>query len=225
MNSAMRTIKFIALTAAAIVALVGCKDELYIYNSATLDYAGRFVVTQLIADLGSGVELGDTAVMHDELHIYNTAADVASDIWVDFKKGGIKAKQTISGSPESFSSSQWGVNMSAIELGDKLPLTVAAGRDTSIDGVAEAAMRITSAAIVKGGAVSPGGNTVDALNTQVELCEAKVFYKSVLRAKSVWADSTKAEYGWQYSHIEPDESTASPVKISGYRYTGLPEDE
>ena len=214
------------LTVATIVALVSCESRPELYNSATLDYAGRFVMTEFTIARGDYGLPGDgdtTLVIDDELAIYNTTADVANEIWVKCDGLDVYAKQTISGSPESFTS-QWGVNMKGIVAADDLPLTLAAGRDTIIDSVDDAAMRIVLASIVKNGTTSPGGNTVDALNAKVEFCQAKVFYKSLLRDKSVWADSTIAEYGWKFSHIEAYDGTAYSFVINGYRYTGLPED-
>lgn len=223
----MRTIKFIALAIAASAALVACKSEPWIYNSATLDYAGRFVMYDLNGD---GADLSGY-LGGEELRIYNTAADVATEIWLDDAQHffPFKAKLSISGSPSNFASTAPGVNIIAIS--ENVPGTVlgAGVRDTVLAMSGKYAcpveVSIASAQIVKGGAQSIGGNTADALNIELKLSYGYIVYESVVKARNLWADSTVAEYGWEYRAAIPVHSNDETYTIKAYRYTGMPEDK
>lgn len=223
----MRTIKIIALAIAAAAALVACKSDPYIYNSATLDYAGRFVVYDLSLD---GKDYS-SSLEGEELRIYNSAADVATEIWLDDADQyfPFKAKLSISGSPSSFASTAPGVNTIAINenmpgtvLGAGVLDTVLAKHGKSNSPVEVA---IASAQIIKDGAQSIGGNTADALNIELKLTYGYIVYESVVKARNLWADSTVAEYGWEYRSVIPVSSTVKNYSIKAYRYTGMPEDK
>lgn len=245
----MIRLKKLALAIVVIAALFGCKSEPYIYNSAVVDYSGRFVLTEVIIEpdtfriLGVPVAKPNLQLEGEELRIYSTSADVATEIWVQCDKFKIKSKQTINGTPESFTSSGFEVNMipvnyilsgnSSSPKVTKLPLFNEAKADTSLlisdatSNYCDAGMRIIEASIVKGGATSFGGNPVDLLTAKIALCNGTAFFNSMLRDSSLWTDPYKKvpDYGWQYKGVEFIDSTAYEVTIKGYRYTGLPEDE
>lgn len=223
----MRTIKFIALAAAAAAALVACESKPYIYNSATLEYAGRYVMYELDGD---GEDL--TGYLEgEELRIYNSAADVATEIWLDDPNHffPFKAKLSISGAPSGFASTAPGFSVTAVENFYPGTVTSAGMRDTvrakkgSTDYPVEVA--IVNAQIVKDGAKSIGGNTADALNMELKLTYGYIVYESVVKARNLWADSTVAEYGWEFRNVISDPKTAETYKIKAYRYTGMPEDK
>lgn len=218
----MRTIKIIALAIAAVAALVACKSEPWIYNSATLDYAGRYVMYDLSED---GKSLNGY-LEGQELRIYSTAADVATEIWLDDAQHlfPFKAKLSISGSPSSFASTAPGVNILAITQGTPGVVFGAGVRDT-ITVKYPVEVSIASAQIVKDGTQSIGGNTADALNIELKLTYGAIVYESVVKARNLWADSTVAEYGWEYRTTIPKASKVENYSIKAYRYTGMPEDK
>lgn len=84
--------------------LSSCHEDVDNWDSATLDYSGRYVI-KLLSEDGQEVYLDYDGT---EIQIYNTAANVANEIWLDDMKAlfPLKSKFFLEGTPAGFSSAQ-----------------------------------------------------------------------------------------------------------------------
>ncbi|MDR1022273.1 MAG: hypothetical protein LBL94_03230 [Prevotellaceae bacterium] len=233
-----------ALSIFACAALASCDNELDNWYSETFSYSGRFAVATACAEYDSD----NTAVADGlEVLIYNTADNVADEIWIDFSVAGApqKGKFKVTGAPAEALCAQVAENISSStyyidtdyglapfdpSYADYFRVPAAAGEPN--DG-AQLYTRITLGVlkILPGAATSIGGNVVDSIYLTVTLHHAYMKFESVQTDSEGWADPAVPEFEWL-----PKLGTNEPVPaddedfpdehwtISGYRYTGYPED-
>lgn len=218
-----KNLLYIAL-AIGLTTLFSCQEELEIWDSATLDYSGRFVY-QVLDETGQTLY-----VDYDSEHIlsiYNTSSNEANNVWIDEGSAfPFKCKQTLTGDPTAFASESLNFDdlensVPAVALPTSKP--TAAGQETT---VARYAVRVgvEDAKILKGAATTIGGNAADSLYMEVIIYSGNVTFTSYEKPQSLWADPLVPEYGWELTSVAYDNTLDESYIIAGHRYTGFPED-
>ncbi|GHT24550.1 hypothetical protein AGMMS4957_17760 [Bacteroidia bacterium] len=234
--------KKIILFAVACTAFIftSCDNELDNWNSATYEYAGRFVVAATCQEFP-----GKSAIIEkgNEIYLYNTASNITNEIWLDDVSGKfpLKSKFSLTGNASGFSAAAAGENVNSRVFiynatygeyilfspsnADDFPVATAAGQTN--DGIQE----YTRATLQEGkiqpkAATSIGGNVTDGIYLKLTLHTDKVQFQSYLLPAADWETPGVAEYGWE---LVPNSKTVDVSKdehwtIAGYRYTGYPED-
>ncbi|MDR2042720.1 MAG: hypothetical protein LBP98_10500 [Tannerella sp.] len=228
------------MVACAFLTLASCDNELENWNSATYAYDGRYVVAAVCQEKPSKnaiIEKGN------EIYLYNTAANIANEIWLEDVSGKfpLKCKLQLNGNPANFSGTATAENVQSkyfiynaeadayVEFADAnagdFPAAGAAGQ--SADGTREY-VRITleEGQIQPASATTVGGNIADGIALKFTLHTDLVKFVSYELPAEEWSDPSQPEYGWQ---LVPNSNTADPGKdehwtLTGYRYTGYPED-
>ena len=230
--------KKIVLYVCIVACMVSCYGELDNWYSGTSKFDGRFVVSsscQEYPSKGAIIEDGN------EIYIYNTAANVANEIWLDDVSGKfpLKSKLNLNGTSENFSGTATvdnikskffiyngseDIEFSSVNKGD-FPVATASGQQC--DGYQEyVRMTLDEGQIRLNGTTTPGGNKVDGIQLKITLHTDNVKFISVLTPADEWEDSSVPEYAWT---VQAGSNSPNPAKVehwtlSGYRYTGYPED-
>ena len=81
---------------------ISCQQDIEIWNSATIDYSGRYVI-KIINEKQEVIHHYDGK----EVRIYNTSKNIENELWIDDvgKLLPLKSKFILSGTPASFASS------------------------------------------------------------------------------------------------------------------------
>ncbi len=221
----MKNFLYLIFSIISITSLVSCEEELELWDSSALEYAGRYVVelqaedqSETYYDYGYGMEID----------LYNTAADVENEIWFEDLHSDIplKVKLFLDGSPESFMSKSLefddlGINWDHIDLPSDEPtdagLTVTEDRDYLRAGVVEGKL-------LKEAATTIGGNVADSVYVKIVLKSGSATFESNAYPEEQWADPSIPEYFWEYVSMDYDATLDETYVISGHRYTGFPED-
>jgi hypothetical protein len=235
-----RAVLYLGIAVGAFFTFASCDNELKNWNSATYEYDGRYVVASVCREKPSKnaiIEKGN------EIYLYNTATNAANEIWLEDVSGKfpLKCRLQLNGNAAGFSgtatventrsgyfiySAEAGayVEFIAANAGD-FPVAEAAGR--SCDGVQEY-VRITleEGKIQPASATTVGGNISDGIYLAFTLHTDNVKFVSYELPAEEWSEPDKPEYGWQ---LVPGSNVADPGKdehwtLTGYRYTGYPED-
>lgn len=232
--------KKIVLYLSVVACMVSCYEELDNWYSETFNYDGRFVVSSACQEFPS-----KGAIIEDgnEIYIFNTAANVPNDIWLDDVSGKfpLKSKLTLNGTPDNFSGTAKVQNVSSkyfifnedegeyVEFspGNSADFPEATAAGQLCDGYQEyAEMTLDEGKIKPKGATSPGGNVVDGIELKITLHTDNVKFTSVLVPEDDWEDPAVPEYTWsvQTGSNSPDPTKVEHWTLAGYRYTGYPED-
>ena len=232
--------KKIVLYLSMVVCVVSCNEELDNWYSQTFNYDGRFVVSSVCQEFPS-----KSAIIEDgnEIYLYNTAANVANEVWLDDVSGKFpfKSKLILNGNPDNFSGTETVGNINSkifiynedeeeyVEFSPgnsaDFPVVNAAGQ--LCDGYQEyVRMSLDEGKIQPKGATSPGGNVVDGIQLKITLHTDNVKFISVLVSEDDWKDPDVPEYEWKFQSgsNSPDPTKVEHWTLSGYRYTGYPED-
>ncbi|MDR2466579.1 MAG: hypothetical protein LBD35_04225 [Prevotellaceae bacterium] len=224
------------LRIAAIIALctliLSCQRELDNWHSETFDYSGRFVYAQ--EDAGLHIEDGY------EIHIYNSSANIASEIWIDDASGlfPFKGKFKVTGAPADFSGEKTKNEKATLQFfnGSRYvnftqASALAYRRPTAagqrLDGYAEYAhVTLDAGKIIPNGATTIGGNRSDSLYLKISLHSSETEFVSYEIDSKLWTVPGVPEYEWKH---DPDIDRHDPdadesYELKGYRYTGYPED-
>jgi hypothetical protein len=201
----------------------------------TFDYAGRFttgieciqyppyppIEGEVYYDIHDAVAEGI------EFQIYNSAANVADEIWIKdiVEFFPFRAKFKITGTPAAFKSAADGENQheELIELPNNPPT---ADNQTDIVWWGYRHVSLDDAKIIKDGATTIGGNITDSISFTVTLKSGTVEVKSVKTDEETWVDPATPEYVWevQRNTYQHDPSADEIWRMFGYRYSGFPED-
>lgn len=218
-----------------------CQEELDNWYSETFEYSGRFVVATSCAEYDSdntGIEDGL------ELMIYNSAANVANEIWLEFEAAGLpqKGKFKVTGTPSqalgadaagNVESSSYYIDtdygLAPFETSYAAYFRVPTAAGELNDGVQlYTYITLDTLQILSGVATTIGGNKADSVYLKVTLHHDYMEFESREVDPETWADPTVPEYEWV-----PKSGTNTPADpadwdehwtIAGYRYTGYPED-
>lgn len=215
---------FIGLFFTGALLLASCQQDVEVWDSETLDYSGRYVVKLMKEDM---------SVISDydgkELRIYNTAANVANEMWFEgvLSSLSLKSKFSFTGTPASFKS----INTEFDKLTDNLPAVSAPRNEPTAENQSVEEKRKRLRALVADGKIIPGavttkgGNTADSIFVKVELYGGIATFKSKLKPEKEWKNPTVPEYKWILSSVSHDVALDETLVIGGYRYTGFPEDK
>jgi hypothetical protein len=229
------------LSILAATCFASCQEELDNWYSETFDYSGRFVVATTCEEYED-----DNTTVEDglEVMIYNTASNVANEIWLDFLVAGEhqKGKFKVTGTPAEALCSEVAENISSsnyyIDTEDGLApfdpsyadyFRIPSAPGELNDGVQlYTYITLDALKILLGAATSIGGNKVDSIYLKVTLHHDYMEFESQQTDSESWADPNVPEYEWV---VKPGSNTpADPADwdehwtISGYRHTGYPED-
>lgn len=215
------------LTALLIFSLSSCKEELEIWDSETLEYAGRYVFKLMSEDME------DTYIDYEdgvELQIYNTSDNKANEVWIDdFDEAfPLKSKFKFTGNSSAFKSAseefaQLSNNIySTDELPDDDP--TAAGETVTIDDKEYIRAVIMEGKILPKAATSIGGNKSDSIFMKVKLYSGTATYTSYEVPLELRKDPEKAEFSWKFKSATHDADLDEIYVVAGYRFTGMPED-
>ncbi|TLX72653.1 hypothetical protein E9993_17605 [Labilibacter sediminis] len=222
----MKNIKFYISVLCVLSFLSSCEEELEIWDSATLDYAGRYI-TDVINE---AEEVTD--ITHREFNIYNTANNVENEFFVELshERGDffdVKFKSFVNGSSASFTSKSLdfanvGENTPAITLPDTPP--------TGLGEVTSEKREFIKAGIEEGkillkAATSIGGNICDSLYLKVKFMGGDVGFVSYLLDPEDRENPEVEEFAWKAQTLSHDASMDTTIYFSGHRYTGFPEDD
>ncbi|MDR0687062.1 MAG: hypothetical protein LBF55_00050 [Prevotellaceae bacterium] len=230
-----------ALSVFACAVFASCDKEMDNWYSETFSYAGRFVVATACDEYDD-----DNTAIEDglEVLIYNTAANLSDEIWLDFSVAGLpqKGKLKVTGASaeavgtttvENVSShsyyidTDYGLAPFESNYAGYFRVPTAAGEFN--DGI-QLYTRITldNLKILSGAATSTGGNVADSIYLRVTLHHDYMQFESRQTDSENWADPNVPEYEWA---VKPGSNTPADAAdwdehwtISGYRYTGYPED-
>ncbi|MDR0566297.1 MAG: hypothetical protein LBG47_04565 [Prevotellaceae bacterium] len=226
---------------AGMAVLASCYNEMDSWYSETFEYAGRFVVATTCDEYED-----DNTSIEDglEVMIYNTASNVANEIWIDFAVAGSpqKGKFKVTGTPaealcsenaENISSSSYSIDtdygLAPFDPSYAAYFRVPTAAGERNDGIQQYTyITLDVLKILPGAATSIGGNTVDSIYLKVTLHHDYMEFESQQTDPKTWEDPSIPEYEWV---IKPGTNTpADPDEwdehwtLAGYRYTGYPED-
>lgn len=215
---------FIGIFFASALLFTSCEQEVEVWDSETLDYSGRYVIKLMNEDMSEVIVDYDGS----ELMIYNTAANVANEVWLEDMAQllPLKSKFSFSGTPDSFKST----NTEFDKLTDNILTVSLPNVAPTAEGQTKEEARDYLRAFVVDGKITPqsittkGGNTADGLFIKVKLYSGSATFKSQKKAEKEWANPTVPEYKWSLSSVSHDATKDEVLVISGYRYTGFPED-
>ncbi|MDR3367475.1 MAG: hypothetical protein LBO71_10995 [Prevotellaceae bacterium] len=225
----------------ATLCLASCHEESDSWYSETFDYSGRFVVATTCAEY----EDDNTAIEDGlEVMIYNTAANVANEIWLDLSVAGLpqKGKFKVTGTPREALCAENAENISSHSyyidteygLAPFEPSYASYFRVPTATGELNEGIQLytyitlDTLKILPGAATSIGGNAADSIYLKVTMHHDYVKFESRELARKDWADPDVPEYEWV---VKAGSNTpADPADwdehwtLAGYRYTGYPED-
>lgn len=229
--------KKITLYVAFLAGLLGfssCEEDLKIWDSQTLEYAGRYNFQQyddkdkLITDFSS-----------KELRIYNTASDKKNEIWFDESSVlKVKCKLTLTGDAFNFSSikeyNSIQDNILIYNVPSSLPVPTAVNQTIEYPDPAQIGagkvkplclrMSVESGKISSKTFKTKGGNLADAIELKLRLFRGTVIFKSFEKPKSTWANQSIPEYAWKYDSQKMTTGADLICTMKGHRYTGFAED-
>lgn len=237
----MRNLGYI-ISAFICMALTSCLEEKDNWYTETAALDGRYVVATKCAEYSSD----DTPIEDGiEAMIYNSAANVKDEIWIESHVAGeaVKGKFKITGDASDFkgvAAEVVNVNTGSLLIdtdkglfpftdayADEFRIPTAAGQLN--DGV-QLYTRVTlvEGKVIPKGATTIGGNVSDSVYIKMVMHHDYIQFISYLLPDEEWEDPDVPEYGWQKK-----EGSNTPADIdgwdetwtlSGYRYTGYPED-
>lgn len=218
-----KKILYIALFFAASL-LSSCSENVENWNPETSEYTGRFVFKVLNEDM--------TVVTHDydgaELSIFNTAANLENEIWVedDDHVENLKSKFFLTGTPSNFSSNSNNfddLTNNILNTGVPSSSPTAADQTVSVNRN-DVRASLIEGKILKNAAKSIGNNTVDSIYMKVQFHAGILNFKSFEVPVDQRADPDVEEFEWKYDSATENTADNRVIVIAGYRYTGLPED-
>ena len=215
---------FIGIFFASALFLTSCQQDVEVWDSATLDYSGRYVIKLMNEDM--------TELYHDydgsEVMLYNTATNTANEMWLEDMVHLIplKSKFFFTGDVTSFKSKD-------VDF-DKLPNNLLAiglpGSAPTADGQTLEQERDYLRASVLEGKIIPkavttkGGNISDSIYVKIKLYSGSAVFTSKKKPEKEWQSPTTPEYLWVLSSVKHDATKDEVLVIGGYRYTGYQED-
>ncbi|MDR1343662.1 MAG: hypothetical protein LBK18_10490 [Prevotellaceae bacterium] len=235
-----KTALYPSIAACIALALTSCESELDSWNSETFEYAGRFVVAATCQEnpaLSKIIEKGN------EIYLYNTAANIPNEIWLEDVSNvfPLKGKFSLTGNAGNFSAGSTVENTNSIAAiynadygeyfqfvaSNKSDFPVASAAGQLCDGkLPYVRITLEEGKILPNSATSIGGNVTDSIYLKITLHTDYVQLESYELDVEEREDPDTPEYAWR---IKSGSSVAKAEWdehwiISGYRYTGYPED-
>ena len=231
-----KVIRLINISLVTMFLFTSCFDKMDNWYSETAAYDGRFIVSATCDEYSSDdIPLSDGM----EMWLFNSANNLANEIWIDnFSIAGfpMKAKLNVAGDALSFKTNSdfslyndtetaYVLNADGNPAGYYPPDATAAGE--TIDCVQlYTRISIDEAGIIKSGATTPGGNKSDSIYIKATLYQDAFKAESYETDATTWDDPAVPEYSWKIveGSIVNADGWEEHWTMSGYRYTGFPED-
>jgi len=201
---------------------VSCDNDIDVWDSETLEYAGRYTFGLYDENMEPIVPMGE------ELRLYNTSNNVKNEIFIDDLNlvFPIKSKLFLTGDFSSFKSSSLDFDQLADynEYTYKTPDTPPTGADerAKLD-IGYIRSVVQEGKIIPKAATSIGGNPADSIYIKITLYSGTINYKSVLIPEEYRVDPNII-YEWAFDSTARNPEKDETYIISGHRYTGFPED-
>jgi hypothetical protein len=233
----MKKIIYLASIFSVALMFTSCFEKIDNWYTETSPYDGRFVVSATCDEYSSDdVPLSDGM----EMWVFNTANNTPNEIWIDnFSIAGfhMKAKLNVTGDASSFktdadtklfydSETTYVLDNNGNPVAYYPPAapTVAG---TTIDCVTlYTRISVDSAFVTKAGATTPGGNKSDSVYMRTTLYHDAFQAESYQTDASTWANPLIPEFDWRVvdGSVGNADGWEEHWTLSGYRYTGFPED-
>lgn len=224
-----RIIFLMSISLGSMFLFTSCFEKIDNWYTETSEYDGRFVVGTTCEEYSSD----DVPVSEGmEMWVFNTSNNVANEIWIDnFSIAGthIKAKLTLIGDAKTFKTAgdtkldeDSGVTYWLKPDGNpggNYPPAAPTAAGITMDAVTlYTRISVDSAYIIKNAATTLGGNKSDSI------CLKTTLYHDAFQIISY--ETGPAKFAWKL--VEGSEGNMDGWEehwtISGYRYTGFPED-
>lgn len=207
---------------ACLATFTSCEQDPDNWDSA-IDYSGRYVV-RLFDETGNTQY---TDYDGSEIHIYNTAANKANEVWIDDYNSliPIKSKFFLDGTPADFKS----IDTSYEDLTYSEYIGSVSGAPSEAGQVKE--VESVYKAVLLEGKITPksfktkGGNVTDGILMKMQLYYGVTTFESYELPADSWADPNTPEFAWKQVSMERYSDDDEVITIEGYRYTGFDEDE
>lgn len=225
------------LSILAILVFTSCLEEKDNWYTETSTLDGRYVVATTCEEYSSD---NTTIADGEEAMIYNSAANAKDEIWIQARVAGaaIKSKFKITGDASGFK----GVEDNIANIKSSIFYIIADGnfvsptsytKPTAADQLVDGIQLYTRVTLVDGkvipkGATTIGGNVSDSVYIKTIMHHDYVKFISYKTAEETWKVPGVAEYAWKVksgSNTPADSDGMDETwTLSGYRYTGMPED-
>ena len=204
-----------------------CHEEVENWDSAVLDYSGRYVV-KLLSEDGQAITDYDGT----EIQLYNSSANLANEMWIDDFQTifPLKTKINFSGTTANFASVETDFNkLTDNQYAFSAPSTspTAEGETYVIDGNSSRYLRaiLLEGKITPDGYTTKGGNVTDAIRLKIKLYVGSLTFTSYKTPEAGWANPNVPEFAWELTGMEHTPELDETYIIEGYRYTGYSEDD
>jgi hypothetical protein len=240
MKGIMRKLIYLLSISFVMVFFTSCLEEIDNWYSNTSTFDGRFVVAATCEEYSS-----DNTTIEDgnEVLIYNSAANIENEIWIDTHVAGfpLKGKFKVIGSSLEFKAEGTTDNSSrSAEISDNDFYIIYQGEyyypsDLGTpDGLGEeyeavqlyARLSLEEGKITPNGATTIGKNISDAVSLKTTMYFDLLVVESYQIPQEEWVDSEIPEYNWRIKEGSRHNADGweEHWTFTGYRYTGLPED-
>lgn len=215
---------FLGIFFASALFLTSCQQDVEVWDSATLNYSGRYVIKLMNEDMSK--------LYHDydgsEVMIYNTSSNVANEMWLEDMEHlfPLKSKFVFAGNVNSFKSKDTDFdkltnNLFAIGLPSNVPTAEGQTLEQKRDYLRAS---VLEGKIIPNAVTTKGGNISDSLYVKIKLYSGSVVFSSKKKPEKEWQIPSIPEYLWVLSTVKYDASMDETIVIGGYRYTGYQED-
>lgn len=202
-----------------------CNEEVEIWDSNTLSYAGTYDI-EILAEDGTTVEASIDE--GEQLMLFNTAANIENEIWIQdlYHWFPLMSKFKFTGNSTSFESVSTNFddltnNQDAIESPDTDP--TAAGEVLTEDRYYLRSY-ITEGKIGLNDAETTGGNISDSIRFKIVFLSGSATFTSYQTEEATWVSPGTPEFAWKLTSTTYDNTLDETYIVSGYRYTGFEED-
>jgi len=200
-----------------------CKEDLVVWDSQTLEYSGRYIVSLLDEDLNA------TGYDGYEIQLYSTADNIKNQLYIDDLNQllPLKSKFTFTGSSDLFNSAnlefdQLSNNLNAVNVPKVAPTAVNQNKTEERDYLRSA---VIEGKIIPQAATTGGGNSSDSIYIKIILYCGTATFKSYSLPVQLRADPEVEQFAWKLDFVTYDPELDETYVLSGYRFTGLPEDQ
>lgn len=221
----------------AILMFTSCMEEKDNWYTETSTLDGRYVVATTCEEYSS-----DNTTIEDgeEAMIYNSAANVKDEIWIQARVAGatIKGKFKITGDASDFK----GVDANVANVKSSTFYILVDGdfynpatykKPTAVGQLVDGIQLYTRVTLVEGkvipkGATTIGGNVSDSVYVKTVMHHDYIQYIGYQTPEDTWKVAGVPEFAWKVkegSNTPADNDGMNETwTLSGYRYTGMPED-
>ncbi|WP_419033707.1 lipid-binding protein, partial [Dysgonomonas gadei] len=221
----------------AALVFTSCLEEKDNWYTETAALDGRYVVATTCAEYSS-----DNTAIEDgeEAMIYNSAANVKDEIWIETHVAGaaVKGKFKITGDASAFKGATAEAKnvstlLSYIYVNGNFYNPATYAKPTAVGQLIDGIQLYTRITLVEGkvtpkSATTIGGNISDGVYIKTIMHHDYVQFIGYQTSEDDWEDPNVPEFAWQLkagSNTPADSDGMDETwTLEGYRYTGYPED-